>query len=475
MNLAPTAAMVHKLTALAVAVPLAPAFSCVGHVDESDTTGANTPAHATGVAATPRDNPASVAVGEAIFFDDNLSLRRNQACAVCHGREVGWTGPYLLSNLVGGIYEGSVHGRFGNRRAPSSAYGPFAPVLTWERERGFVGGSFWDGRATGWKLGDAAADQAQGPFLNPLEQAMPDGATVVERVCSADYGERFRDVWGQAACDSPDQGFNAVALSIADFERSPRSSSFSSKFDAHLAGDAVLTAQEQLGLELFTGRAQCANCHPVHAEPGVSGPLFTDFSYDNLGVPKNSQNPYYLMDSVTIDGEVINPDGRAWIDLGLGALVALLAEDATWRDQPHATEPLRTLSRPELLALAAASRGKHQVPTLRNVDQRPTASFVKAYTHNGYFKTLSGLVHFYNTRDVLPRCAKLLPEELALANHCWPAPEVSDNLNTDEMGNLGLSAAEEQAIVAFLATLSDGWAARDLSRGSRSLDSEPGR
>jgi cytochrome c peroxidase len=102
------------------------------------------------------------------------------------------------------------------------------------------------------------------------------------------------------------------------------------------------------------------------------------------------------------------------------------------------------------------------VPTLRNVGLRPGKAgkkgFPKAYTHNGYFKSLESIVHFYNTRDVKPDCADPLTREKdALAQDCWPAPEIEDNLNTDELGNLGLTPAEEAAIVAFLKTLSDGY------------------
>ena len=87
--------------------------------------------------------------------------------------------------------------------------------------------------------------------------------------------------------------------------------------------------------------------------------------------------------------------------------------------------------------------GKHKVPTLRNVDKRPYPEFVKAYGHNGYFKSLKEIVHFYNTRDV--------------EGAAWPPPEVPENVNTTELGNLGLSDAEEDAIVAFLKTLTDGY------------------
>ena len=100
--------------------------------------------------------------------------------------------------------------------------------------------------------------------------------------------------------------------------------------------------------------------------------------------------------------------------------------------------------------------GKHKVPTLRNVGLGPEG-VVKAYGHNGYFKTLEGIVHFYNTRDVKQACPGDYTEAQALAANCWPAPEVAENLNTRELGNLGLSPAEEAAIVAFLKTLSDGY------------------
>ena len=101
--------------------------------------------------------------------------------------------------------------------------------------------------------------------------------------------------------------------------------------------------------------------------------------------------------------------------------------------------------------------GKHKVPTLRNVDKRPDKAFVKAYMHNGYFKTLKGLVHFYNTRDTKPACPGPFTEAQAIAADCWPGPEVKDNVNKDELGDLGLTDAEEDAIVAFMKTLSDGF------------------
>jgi cytochrome c peroxidase len=108
-------------------------------------------------------------LGKHLFFDTNLSDPPGQSCAVCHAPGVGWTGPDQAINAAGAVYEGAVPGRFGNRKPPASAYAGDSPILYYDGTK-WVGGMFWDGRATGWTLGDPLAEQAQGPFLNPLEQ-----------------------------------------------------------------------------------------------------------------------------------------------------------------------------------------------------------------------------------------------------------------------------------------------------------------
>ena len=383
-------------------------------------------------------------LGKSIFFDENLSLNANQSCATCHAPEVGWTGPHEAINMHGAVYEGSVPGAFGDRKPPSSAYATLSPVLHMDEKGRWIGGNFWDGRATGERLGNPAADQAQGPFLNPKEQALPDPACVVYRVCMASYPVSFEGVWGvgscgitwpsdvETACGNPGgfvslsldertkvyQNYDAIAYSIAAFEASPESNAFTSKFDLAMKGRAKLTKEEQLGRAIFNGRGNCAKCHVSRGQK----PVFTDFTYDNVGVPKNPENPATLADPT-------------FIDAGLGGFL----ESAGYEE-----------------AVYMANWGKHKVPTLRNVDLRPDPSFVKAYGHNGYFKSLRGIVHFYNTRDVLPACPGAYTEAEALAANCWPEPEVMETVNTAETGHLGLTTAEEQAIVAFLETLSDG-------------------
>jgi cytochrome c peroxidase len=359
-------------------------------------------------------------LGKAVFFDENLSANANQSCASCHGPEVGWTGPISDINVHGAVYEGSILGEFGNRKPPSAAYATLSPILHMDKKGLFVGGNFWNGRATGEKLGNPAADQAQFPFLNPVEQALAEPADVVTRVCAASYGDLFREVWGTEACDSSnvEMAYDQIALSIAAYEASVDVNAFTSKYDYTFQGLAKLTKEEQRGFALFQGKGKCKLCHPSGKEA-----LFTDFTFDNLGVPKNPENPVYDVEP-------------GFIDTGLGGYLQSVGYDEE---------------------IYMAEWGKQKVPTLRNVGLRPDDDFVKAYGHNGYFKSLEGIVHFYNTRDVLPTCPGDYTEAEALAADCWPAPEVPENVNTDELGDLGLSSEEEAAIVAFLKTLSDGY------------------
>jgi cytochrome c peroxidase len=342
-------------------------------------------------------------LGKFLFFDPNLSSNGNQSCAACHTPEVGWTGPTSEINAHGAVYEGSIPGAFGNRKPPSAAYGGDSLILYFDAEAGvWVGGMFWDGRATGLRLGDPLAEQAQGPFLNPMEQALSSPADVISIVQASDYASLFAE---QCPGSDTTDVYDCIGRAIAAYERSSEVNPFTSKYDYWLKGQAKLTAEEHLGRALFIGKAKCSACHPIKGKK----PLFTDFTYDNLGTPKNPENP----------ATIANP---TWADPGLGGFLQSAGYPAS---------------------VYMAEMGKHKVPTLRNVDKRPSEGFVKAYGHNGFFKSLLEIVHFYNTRDV-PGAG-------------WPAPEVADTMNTAELGNLGLSPREEAAIVAFMKTLTDGW------------------
>ena len=355
-------------------------------------------------------------LGKDLFFDPNLSNPTGQACAACHAPEVGFTGPLSAINGHGAVYEGAFAGRFGNRKPPTAAYAGESPVLYFdEEEEVWLGGMFWDGRATGWRLGDPLAEQAQGPFLNPLEQNMASPAAVVEKVRNSAYANLFREVWGAQSLNAGNEStaYEQIARSIARYERSKEVNPFSSKYDAYLEGKARLSKLEKEGLRLFLGKGQCAACHAADRGKSNKEPLFTDFSYDNLGLPRNPENPFYDMAD-------FNSGGDAWVDPGLGGFLY----GAGFGKEVYEAE-----------------WGKHKVPTLRNVAKTPYPEFVKAYGHNGVFKSLKDIIHFYNTRDVA----------------IWPDPEIPQNVNRTELGDLGLSDAEEDAIVAFLETLSDGY------------------
>jgi cytochrome c peroxidase len=351
-------------------------------------------------------------LGKQLFFDTNLSEPAGLACAGCHASQVGWTGPDATIDLDGAVYEGAVKGRFGNRKPPSSAYGGYSPNLHLDATNGWTGGMFWDGRATGLTLGDPLAEQAIGPFLNPLEQNNASAGVVVDKVKQSKYANLFKDVWGIQAFDDTEKAYQMIGRSIAEYERSGEMSPFNSRFDTYLSTGNGLTNQETLGLSLFNGKAKCANCHTSTADPISGRVLFTDFTYLNIGVPKNPKNPFY-------SEPAFNPLGASWVDMGLGGYLKSAGFVAS-------------VYEPEL--------GKFKVPTLRNVDKRPNTSFIKAYGHNGYFKSLQNIVHFYNTRDV--------------TGAGWPAPEYAANM-TIEVGNLGLTTTEEEAIVSFLKTLTD--------------------
>jgi len=356
-------------------------------------------------------NPDKIQLGKLLYFDTDLSLNKNQSCASCHTPE-GYADPRNAANPINNVVSiGSDITLNGGRNAPSSAYAAFTPIFHWNPMAAmYMGGQFWDGRAA------TLTDQAQGPFLNPVEMAMISKAAVLEAIAfeanvnNLQYANLFLSVYGILLEDLLvpenqtyiDAAYEKVADAIASFEKSKELNKFSSKFDHFLNGNATLTASEQNGLVLFNGKGKCSACHtsmPLTAPDGSQmPPLFTDFTYDNLGVPK-STNPKIAN----------NP-----IDLGLGGRADIAAKD------------------PQGLQL-----GKHKVVTLRNIE------LTAPYGHNGYFATLKDIVHFYNTRDV--------------ATENWALPEVSDNLNITELGNLGLTDAEENDIVAFMKTLSDGF------------------
>ena len=155
--------------------------------------------------AAPPDNQVQQIelLGKLMLYDKHLSVNRNEACAFCHMPETGFTGPVSELNRTTGSYPGSVRTRFSNRKPQSHAYAPLSPVLHYNPGQGdLVGGNFWDMRATGRRLGNPAAEQAEGPPTNPVEMGLPDIACAVYRASQRPYRALFESVWGQQASRS---------------------------------------------------------------------------------------------------------------------------------------------------------------------------------------------------------------------------------------------------------------------------------
>jgi cytochrome c peroxidase len=334
-------------------------------------------------------------LGKLLFFDKSLSTPEGQACSTCHDPSVAFTDPGHDMP----VSKGAIQGRFGNRNDMTVSYAAFVPPLHYDKEEEvWTGGLFWDGRS------NSLADQAMGPPLNHLEMANPDKTAILKKLKALSYSDLFIRVYGSGALADPDKSYEYFADAIAAYEKTPEVNPFSSKFDQYLAGKVRLTEQEARGLDLFVDekKGNCAACHPATAAGKDTPPLFTDFTYDNLGVPVNASNPFLYLP------KDLNPDGTRFIDEGLALVV---------KDKAH--------------------RGKFRVPTLRNV------AVTAPYMHNGIFYSLWEVVSFYNSRDIAP----------------WPKPEVPETVNREELGNLGLTNAEVEDIIVFLRTLTDGWQA----------------
>jgi len=338
-----------------------------------------------------RNLPIMQSLGHKIFFDTNLSNPPGQACSSCHDPKTAFTDPIL--DLP--VSRGAVKGKTGTINAPTVMYTAFIPAFHFNPEESlFVGGEFLDGRESTLEA------QAKKPFLNPDEMNNPDKASVIEKVRNASYADEFKLVFGQDALDDIDKAYDNVTAALASFERSALLSPFTSKYDYYLAGMIELSEQEKRGLQLFEAenKGNCAACHPSKPVEGRP-PLFTDFTYDNLGVPSNQK--------------ILEIKGADFVDIGLGKTV---------KDNSNA-EP-------------GADNGKFKVSSLRNVAK------TAPYMHNGVFTSLKEVVDFYNTRDTDGK---------------WAKPEIAATMNTEELGNLGLSDQEVDDIVAFLRTLSDGY------------------
>ncbi len=338
-------------------------------------------------------------LGRLIFFDTSLSQPAGQSCASCHNPQ------YAYADQDKAISPGASPHLLGKRNAPSLSYASLTPQWHFNSEdETWIGGFFYDGRAL------TLEEQATMPMFDPLEMAIPSIPFLKEKLQATGYASQFDTQFGSQIWQENNQMLTAVGQALAAFQSSddfaPR---FTSKYDAYLRGETSLSLQERNGLSLFESetKGNCAACHMSQLAEDGSMPLFTDFSYDNLGVPKNNTLAFLSLP------EQFNPAGKAFVDIGLAA-------------SPN-------IDNPEL------QKGKFKVPTLRNI------AITGPYMHNSFFTDLTEAVEFYNTRDSNPQ---------------WSTPEIKENVNTEELGDLKLTKQEVEDIVAFLHTLTDGWQAQ---------------
>ncbi|MDB4957086.1 MAG: hypothetical protein JWO36_4655 [Myxococcales bacterium] len=441
-------------------------------------------------------------LGKLMNYDKNMSPGKNVACASCHMPYVGFSGPIPSVNLTMIAYPGTVRFRAGKRTAQRYTYSPYFPVLQLiEEQQVFQGGNFWDGRSTGYLLRNPDAEQAQHPPVDTQEHGFPDTACVAFRLSQAQYRPLFEQVWGPGSlaiafptdteqlCDTPGgaaqfamsatpivlspadrtratEAYNHWGQSISAYEQSVQVSAFSSKFDAFLKGAAQLTADEAAGFKLFNGKGNCNACHqngrgttllPGQIDTSNTAsivPVFTAFGYANLGLPLNPRDAFFYQTTPDPLGFTANLLGFAYRDLGLGTFLR-----SGFGSAPNPNS--------NWTPLAPVTDGQQQMSTVRNVamtpPQCPTTEapgpyFQKEFFHNGYIKSLKQLVHFYNTRDVFKfnvtsgHCPAGTTEKV----DCWPMPEVPNNISM-LLGNLGLTDTEENQIVAFMQTLTDGF------------------
>jgi cytochrome c peroxidase len=445
---------------------------------------------------------ANQLLGKLMNFDEHISPFENRACGFCHMPYAGFSGPIPSVNLTMVAYPGSFQFRAGKRTAQRYTYSPNFPVLDFNAtQAAFFGGNFWDSRATGYLLGSPDIEQAQHPPVDTQEHALPDTACIAFRLTTAVYRPLFEEVWGagsldikfphntQEICDTPggasvfgpnttpialktedrikaNNVFDHWGQSLDQYEASPDVSAFSSEFDAFLKGTYTLTSDEMAGYNLFKGKGNCNSCHldgrgttltsgqTDNSAAASTAPLFTCFGSANLGLPLNPRDAIFYQTTPDFFGFTANPFGFGFRDLGLGAFL---------RSGPGSAPNPNS----DWTQFAPTSDGQMQTSTARNVamvpptcptTEAPGPYFQKEFFHNGYIKSLKQLVHFYNTRDVysFPVTSGNCPAGKTEKVDCWPMPEVPNNIDMT-VGKLGLTDHEEDLIVTFLQTLTDGF------------------
>lgn len=283
----------------------------------------------------------------------------------------------------------------GDRHAPSLSYGFYSPPLQ-EIEAGiFSGGQFWDGRA------ETLEQQATSPLYSPIEMALPDAMVLRDRLLEKDfYRQEFSQLFSQDVFNTPDTLNDAFSTAVAAFQRSELFSPFDSRYDRYLRGEIQPTLQEMIGMGLFFSKdfTNCSHCHQLNALPNSQGETFSNYRYENIGLPSNK----VLRE--------INGKGRDYVDQGF------------------------------------QQQGRFKVPGLRNV------AVTSPYMHNGIFTELRTVLLFYNKFNTSGGTSQINPE----TNQPWGEPEVDGHRDMVKLNaGIPLSSRHMDALEAFLRMLTD--------------------
>ena len=423
-------------------------------------------------------------LGKLMLYDSTLSNPAGYACATCHVAETGYTGPNSEINAFSGPQPGVVPGRFSDRKPQSYLYAAFSPEGPYYDPglRTWLGGNFWDGRVSD------LAKQGLQPPINPNEMAnTPEGPytpanggyspLLIQKLAKRPYTPLFEQVYGHDAFQkyTPKQIYELFGEALAAYQSSGEVCAFSSKYDASKYGTPpknlyTLSASEERGRQLYFGQAQCFQCHSSAAVPAIQAitqgkDTFTMYCYANIGVPKNIDNPYYQQTDEESNPHGYNPLGTRYIDYGLGANPNPAPDETRFYKNVPGDIP--------------EFRGLFKTPSMRGTDKRPSPDFVKAYMHNGVFKRLKDVIHFYNKRNIaVDTNGKEIAFDLRKApppgyTPLFPPPEVLDNVqnvkgvpssqatsateSNGQVGDLQLSAQQEDDLVNFLKILTDGY------------------
>jgi len=366
-------------------------------------------------------------LGKRVFEDKSLSRPAGVSCASCHdpGKAFQSNNGSPIAALARGVRPGAL----GTRKTPSLTYASFSPAFsfvdkkdekTGKLEKIPLGGQFRDGRAAD------LLQQVEGPLLDPNEMNSPSKRAVAEAIRDGAYADLARAVHGKEVFADLDLAFEKLARAVVAYENTDVFHPFASKFDDFLRGKEKLSAQEANGFELFKNpkKGNCLACHVGKKDSREPKDwLFTDFSYDALGAPRNAAIP---------------ANAKAdQFDLGL------CRREGLSKLAPQGFDVERLC-------------GAFKAPSLRNV------AVTAPYMHNGVFARLRDAVAFYATRDTNPERWYPRKPDGGVAKYDDLPAQHHGNVNAEEVPydrkpgqRPRLTERDIDAIVAFLETLTD--------------------